>query len=275
MQTSHANEGDRSARPAGAAERGQGFTLIELLVVIAIIGLLVSLLMPSLKGAQETARRVACGANQRHVNVGMALHSSDRNGWYPIVDGLIPNSFERGPGESDYIIASYISTPNALMCPSGARNWSPDQVTALPDYLRRYRGLYRLMAGAGNRPEAGGGLDRKPDGKYWYGFRHQLHYWPVGDGIDRLGTVVPRANMLGGQAEPPSMQPAVIDLYSQANLNILTALGGSYPRAYLPNNHPSGFNVCMTDGHVEWRAYEADEKPERGVLPWGGPYIQW
>lgn len=58
------------------------FTLIELLIVVAIIGILVSLLLPSLKKARNATKSVVCKSNQKNMYLGYTLH---------IKEGYIPS----------------------------------------------------------------------------------------------------------------------------------------------------------------------------------------
>ena len=59
------------------------FTLIELLVVIAIIGILATLLMPSLQKARESAKTAVCISNQKQIGNAMALYTNDHDDKYP------------------------------------------------------------------------------------------------------------------------------------------------------------------------------------------------
>jgi len=55
------------------------FTLLELLIVVAIIGILVSILMPSLGKARESARNVICLNNLKQLYVGFMIYADDNN----------------------------------------------------------------------------------------------------------------------------------------------------------------------------------------------------
>ena len=89
------------------------FTLIELLVVVAILGILSSILLPSLSKAREKAKQAVCLSNQRQVAFASLLYMSDNRLYAPsddVDDGsgttngkkrwymrLIPHYLDEGP----------------------------------------------------------------------------------------------------------------------------------------------------------------------------------
>jgi prepilin-type N-terminal cleavage/methylation domain-containing protein/prepilin-type processing-associated H-X9-DG protein len=59
------------------------FTLIELLVVITILGILLTLLLPSLRAAKENTKTVVCLSNLRQIGVSFSMFSKDESGEIP------------------------------------------------------------------------------------------------------------------------------------------------------------------------------------------------
>ena len=65
------------------------FTLIELLVVVAIIGILTSMLLPSLSEARARGKSAVCISNLKQIGITNYNYSSDENNSFPT--GLIDN----------------------------------------------------------------------------------------------------------------------------------------------------------------------------------------
>ncbi len=111
------------------------FTLIELLVVIAIISLLVSILVPSLKSAQELAQSTICLSNLRVTAMAARYYYEDNDGllfstyWWRDEDYHY-NKDAHTPGIAAYLGFDYKvgftalrSSNTMLTCPSSWANW--------------------------------------------------------------------------------------------------------------------------------------------------------
>lgn len=82
----------------------RGFTLVELLVVIGIIAVLISILLPSLTVARQTATTVQCASNMRQIAMGWMLYADANRGSVvparpPKMPAAAENLYDIGNGE--------------------------------------------------------------------------------------------------------------------------------------------------------------------------------
>jgi prepilin-type N-terminal cleavage/methylation domain-containing protein/prepilin-type processing-associated H-X9-DG protein len=122
------------------------FTLIELLVVVAIIALLISILLPSLGRAKESAKKSSCLSNLRQISIAAATYAAKNDnivvpaavvykgaqtdiGYFVLmVDGDLPapvlgGSASAAPALSFRSVYICPSTPNVDL--SGSANQKP------------------------------------------------------------------------------------------------------------------------------------------------------
>jgi prepilin-type N-terminal cleavage/methylation domain-containing protein/prepilin-type processing-associated H-X9-DG protein len=92
---------------------GGGFTLIELLVVIGIIAVLLSILMPTLRGVRRQANLVQCSSNMRQVATAMIMYVQDNKGRCPPAGMPVLPAHPRGWWWANELVRlNYVKTKN-------------------------------------------------------------------------------------------------------------------------------------------------------------------
>lgn len=105
------------------------FTLIELLVVVAIIGILASMLLPSLQKSRAKAMHAVCKNNQRQLGVAMNIYTDDNDDYFPHSGWLVNSGDQVGwlysgdnkDSQDDVETGGlwpYLQTHEAYRCPS-------------------------------------------------------------------------------------------------------------------------------------------------------------
>lgn len=96
------------------------FTLIELLITIAIIGMLATLMIPTLKGVMAKAQSAKCSGNLRAIAGAVQACALDNEGYYPEIESMPSNPVYQGKQVNALLAAlgPYGLTEAALRCPA-------------------------------------------------------------------------------------------------------------------------------------------------------------
>ena len=110
------------------------FTLIELLVVIAIIGILASILMPSLSKARHVATQTVCISNQNQLSTAAMMYVDDSDGLLMPYKSTTSTPYTQGDPHNNYYLRftsssspaanhgilykeGYLDSPEVFYCP--------------------------------------------------------------------------------------------------------------------------------------------------------------
>ena len=114
------------------------FTLIELLVVVAIIGMLASILLPSLSQARLKARQAVCLSNQRQIHTATFSYITENNNYAPF-DNHLAGATDNWKNKTWYnlLIPGYLPPGSKIVdgasdvqfCPDGQQEFNKWQST--------------------------------------------------------------------------------------------------------------------------------------------------
>ena len=133
----------------------KAFTLIELLVVIAIIALLLSIIIPALKRAEELAKKTVCKSNFRQIGIVIGTYGTEYdfdwreaeapyNKTWVFVNATADYAHEFNRMKSNVMKAGLLTTHKMFFCPS-VRNLDHDNNYDLNDILAPPRDTQELL----------------------------------------------------------------------------------------------------------------------------------
>jgi prepilin-type N-terminal cleavage/methylation domain-containing protein/prepilin-type processing-associated H-X9-DG protein len=256
----------------------RGFTLVELLVVIGIIALLISILLPSLQKARESAAAVKCLSNTRQIATAYSMFLIDNKGRLFAADKASYATTGGGYVMRMLTDGRYINVqkdPKIQFCPLAVEDGNPVGVYTTPappnlignaraKWLRDYNAT---LASQGSYAYNGWAVYRQaPSNLYFATAGDQIGFNannPRGNSL--FYNVVSRMNAVetpfigdgvwseGFPLEQTFEQADPRDPFRKAiGLGVSTDRTDGQINRFYVSRHKKGTNIAFMDGHAEF-----------------------
>ena len=201
------------------------FTLIELLVVVAIIGILVSILMPSLSKAKEMTMRTVCASNLRQNHVAFMIYAKDNSGSYPRAvyssQWAVGHFKEKDMAYRALVTSKLMKVYDTFYCPSNTAKGHGNTSDAWINPIRF--------------------IDAIGTGKAWYvNYPYWVNYSRATNVDDKI--------TLDVYSESDTMFSS--DTMAEPTTNRRTS-------NHIWNGKTAGGNITFNDGHTKWRPFQS------------------
>ena len=252
----------------------RGFTLIELLVVIAIIALLISILLPSLGRARDSAKAVKCGSAEGQMGRAIAMRLGDNGGIYPSGHRQASNFhyFYSWMAQVRYYTSGTTETFN---CPSAFEEfyWKK-KIDPTDDFARGFMKdqLQKIGYDEFEVPIKGG----RPRNYFTYGYNEWgvinfvlLRRNDVTLGLggheyvkgERYNTARAHSGINESLLVQPSDMIAITDATPQGTDDAWIQPGSAIPGSNPSSRHMGGTEVLWADGHASFENTAALDAP--------------
>ncbi len=238
-------------RRCSTEPKRSGFTLIELLVVIAIIAILAAMLLPALARAKEKAIRTQCMSNMHQFGIAFFIYASDNKDHLPIAPPQTSNNgawlWDLAAPVGDNFMASGCSLKQ-MFCPgTGWRFTDTDNFNLYHciNVQGQTQDAIHIVGYAMTLPST---TNEDPNFQNLY--------------LSSTKTNTVSTRVLAADATISQAGQFNYNLRSQYTWNSIpggyqvNGVAKPHTSPHLKGNFPSGGDLLMLDGHVEWEKFD-------------------